>query len=191
MHVTRSVRPPHALEQPAEHHDAPPLTAAEYGLAAVVAVLLLIIASASQLIDPSPMVHRAAQFVHLVCVVVGFGSVIVVDWFGLRWRLGLTPLKTVVETAGVLAGPIWFGFGGLLLSGMFLSPDFSSPLTRVKIGTVALAGVAGVLALILGRRLSSPRQEPTRRLLRTALTVAVMSQICWWTSAVIGFLNRS
>ena len=191
MHVPPSIKLPLAPEQVPEKRDAPPLTGAEYGLAAIVAVVLLAIASASQLIDPSPLVHRAAQFVHLACVVVGLGSVIVVDWFGLLWRFGRKPLKTVLDTASVLAVPIWFGFGGLLMSGMFLSPDLSSPLTRVKIGMVALAGVGGVLALALGRRLSSPRQAQTARLLRTALIVAVMSQLCWWTAAVIGFLNRT
>ena len=191
MHVPPSIRPQPAPGRIPEKRDAPPLTGAEYGLAAIVAVVLLAIASASQLIDPPPVAHRVAQFAHLSCVVVGLGSVIVVDWFGLLWRFGRKPLKTVLDTASVLAVPIWFGFGGLLMSGMFLSPDLSSPLTRVKIGMVALAGVAGVLALALGRRLSSPRQPVTRRLLRTTLTVAVISQACWWTAAVIGFLNRT
>lgn len=144
----------------------------------------------SALVEPPPVVHTVAQFVHLACVVLGLGSVLAVDWFGLRWQCGKGTLREVVTTATALAVPIWLGLGGLMLSGMLLSPDFGSTITLVKIGMVGVAGVVGVLALAVSRRLAA-RPVPSRRLLRAGLVMAATSQVAWWTATVIGFLNRT
>jgi hypothetical protein len=145
----------------------------------------------SQVVTTTPLVHSAAQFIHLTCVVVGLGSVVVVDWYGLRWQLGHTSLESVVATATMLSIPIWSGLTGLLLSGMFLQPDLSSPITQVKIGLVAAAGLVGVLASGLQRRLAARGSVRSPRLVRAGLILAVVSQLSWWGAAVIGFLNRT
>ncbi|TDE01291.1 hypothetical protein [Jiangella asiatica] len=186
--ATITPTPPADTARPATR--APLITAAEYALAGATVLVLAGVVLVSQLIDPSPLVHTVAQFVHLVCVVVGLGSVLAVDWFGLRWRLGRGSVESVVATAGALAVPIWLGLGGLLVSGMLLEPDLSTPLTVVKVVMVAATGVAGVLALAISRRLAI-RTAPSARLLRAGLGIAVLSQVGWWTATVIGFLNRS
>ncbi|RIQ15776.1 hypothetical protein DY240_23725 [Jiangella rhizosphaerae] len=144
----------------------------------------------SHLVDPPPALHTAAQFVHLACVVLGLGSVLAVDWLGLRWQLGRATLREVVSTAAALAVPIWLGLSGLMLSGMLLSPDYESTITLVKLAMVGVAGVVGVLALAVSRRLAA-RTSPSRRLLRAGLLMAATSQLAWWTATVIGFLNRT
>lgn len=168
----------------------PIVTRAELALAGATLLVLAGAVVGSVLMRPPPMVHAAAQFVHLACVVLGLGGVLAVDWVGLRWRLGRATLRELVSTASALATPIWLGLGGLMLSGMFLSPDYGSAITVVKVAVVAVAGVIGVLALALSRRLAA-RTNPSRRLLRAGLLLAATSQLAWWTATVIGFLNRT
>jgi hypothetical protein len=168
----------------------PIVTKGEVALAFSTLFVLAAVVLGSVLVEPAPVVHTVAQFVHLACVVLGLGSVLAVDWFGLRWQLGRGTLREVVTTASALAVPIWLGLGGLMLSGMLLSPDFGSTSTLVKIGMVGVAGVVGVLALAVSRRLAT-RRVPSRRLLRAGLLMATASQVAWWTATVIGFLNRT
>ncbi|TDC47275.1 hypothetical protein E1212_24805 [Jiangella ureilytica] len=168
----------------------PIVTKGEVALAFSTLFVLAAVVLGSVLVEPPDVVHAVAQFVHLACVVVGLGSVLAVDWFGLRWQFGKATLREVVTTASALAAPIWLGMGGLMLSGMLLSPDFGSTAALVKIGAVGVAGVVGVLALAVSRRLAA-RTVPSRRLLRAGLVMAVTSQLAWWTATVIGFLNRT
>lgn len=191
MPVMRLLRAPGAGERTSRPNHVALVTKAEYCLAGATVLALIGVALLSQQIHPGPVVRSVAQFAHLACVVVGLGSVLAVDWFGLRWRLGHVALQTVVATAGTLAVPIWLGLGGLLASGMLLEPDLSTPMTRVKVLLVAVTGVVGVLALAICRRLSVPGRVPSRRLLRAGVIVAATSQAAWWSAAVIGFLNRS
>lgn len=181
---------PAPAPQPAHRWDPPLVTRAEAALAAAALVALGAVVVVSQLLDPHPGVRSVAQFAHLACVVVGLGSVLAVDWFGLRWRLGRVSLESVVATAGALAVPIWLGLAGLLVSGMLLEPDLAAPLTLVKVAMVTATCLAGVLALAVGRRLAA-RRSPSPRLVRAGLAVAVSSQVAWWSAAVIGFLNRT
>jgi hypothetical protein len=177
--------------EPTSSHDAGSLTRAEYLLAGAVVMVVLLVVWSSQFVHATPAVYRIAQFAHLTCVVIGLGSVLVVDWYGLRWQWGRASLESVVATAGALTIPIWFGLSGLLLSGVFLEPNLTSPLTRVKIGFVMIAGVVGILALATKRGLSSAGHPRPNRLIHRAMILAVASQICWWGATLIGFLNRT
>lgn len=185
---TLSPSPPQA--KVAKPKREPIVTRSEVALAFSTLFVLAAVVLCSLVVEPSPVVHSVAQFVHLACVVIGLGSVLAVDWFGLRWQFGKGTLREVVTTAAALAVPIWLGLGGLMLSGMLLSPDFGSTATLVKTGMVGVAGVVGVLALAVSRRLAT-RLVPSRRLLRAGLLMAAASQVAWWTATVIGFLNRT
>lgn len=66
----------------------PIVTRAELALAFSTLIVLAGVVLGSALVQPPPVVHSVAQFVHLACVVLGLGSVLAVDWFGLRWQLG-------------------------------------------------------------------------------------------------------
>ncbi|NED99988.1 hypothetical protein [Phytoactinopolyspora halotolerans] len=190
-------KPPLALEparsQPTSVHTTP-VTRARTDVLLCVAVLAAVgaVVYVSQVVPVSETLRDVALFVHLVCVVAGLGSVLVVDWFGLRWQLGHTSLENVVATAGALAIPIWFGLCGLLLSGIFLEPDLSQPATRAKMVFVAIAGLVGVLANGVQRRMSAqPAFRRSRGLVRAGIVLALASQISWWGATVIGFLNRA
>lgn len=177
--------------RPASPDRQPTLTRAERFLALLVVPAVLAVAWVSQLVHPTSQVHAVAQFVHLASVVVGFGSVLAVDWFGLRWQFGLSSLERALTAAGALAAPIWFGLMGLLLSGVFLQPDLSATITRVKIGLVAGAGLIGVAAVSIKRQMSTTGPPRPPWLVRRALLLALASQVCWWGATVIGFLNRT
>lgn len=135
---------------------------------------------------PDRALHDAALFTHLACLVVGFGAVLTVDWVALLWVAGRCELLDVLRQAGNVHIPIWAGFGGLVLSGVLLEPDVTSPVTQAKLGLVLLIGWNGLLAMWLHARLS---QDPGRLRLGVSAATASLSQLGWWGAMVIGFLN--
>jgi len=159
--------------------------------------LAVVIAAPRQ--QPGAVVHTVALFVHLGSVLVGFGAVLLVDWFGLLWLAGRRSLADVLRTAEGAHVPTWLGFAGLLASGVFLGPP-AGP----KMVAVLVVGLNGVYAGALLPRLSRHREsrgsgvgspaEPTRSGAPTALLIrsvaaTTISQMAWWTAVVAGFLN--
>ncbi|AZM93277.1 hypothetical protein D1J60_22315 [Streptomyces sp. W1SF4] len=135
--------------------------------------------------------HSAALFAHLASLVLGFGAVLSADYYGLLWATGRCGLAEVVAATSRLHVPIWAGLGGLVVSGLMLHPDLTSPLTMTKIGLVALLTVNGLQAGLLGRRLEAATGEVGRGLLLWGGATALVSQACWWGAVVIGFLNTN
>ncbi|MGY5138183.1 hypothetical protein ACWGJW_38370 [Streptomyces nigrescens] len=143
-------------------------------------------------VHPDPPLQAAARFLHLAALIVGLGAVLAVDWFALLWLLGRRRLSDVLQTACALHTPIWLGLGGLVLSGLFLRPDLSSPLTLAKLGLVLAVMLNGLYAHWLGQRLRHVQEHPgrvPRRLLMQTGIAATISQGGWWGASVIGFLN--
>lgn len=133
-----------------------------------------------------------ALFCHLACLVVGFGAVLTVDWFSLRWLLRRERLGTVLGMAHGAHLLIWLGLLGLVASGAALRPDTSSGLVQLKLLAVLAVGING---LFLGRvrdRLVSAGDAPLPwpHLLPGALA-ATVSQLGWWTATIIGFWNAN
>ncbi|MEV4438449.1 hypothetical protein AB0K09_05415 [Streptomyces sp. NPDC049577] len=135
--------------------------------------------------------HTVALFIHLASLVLGFGAVLVADYYGLLWLTRRMPLTDALEGAGRLHLPIWAGLAGLVGSGILLQPDTSSTLTRTKLVLVLLLSLNGLQAGLLNRRMAErrPRERPRRRHLAWAAGTATVSQICWWGAVVIGFRN--
>lgn len=145
---------------------------------------------ASTHLQADPVLHTAALFVHLSSLIAGFGAVLVIDYFGLLWLLGRRSLDDVLALAGCLHLPVWAGTAGLMFTGVFLHPDLSSPLTRVKLIAVLVIALNGVCAAALHRRLAGLGNGPVpARLLLRGAVAACASQVGWWTAVVIGFLN--
>lgn len=145
---------------------------------------------ASAHLHPDPTLHTAALFIHLASLVLGFGAVLVVDWFGVLWLLGRCTLRETLTTADRLHAPVWAGLAGLVISGAMLHPDLGSALTRTKLALVLVLALNGLQSRVLAHRLSlhaSPTPAP-RVLLWGAVTAGV-SQLCWWGAVTIGFLN--
>ncbi|GAA6527610.1 hypothetical protein [Intrasporangium sp. DVR] len=135
---------------------------------------------------PDQTLHDVALFAHLACLVVGFGAVLTVDWVALRWLARQCDLSDVLRQAGNVHVPIWGGFAGLVLSGVLLEPDVTSPMTQAKLGLVLLIGWNGLLAMWLHARLTD---DPRRHRLGLSAVTASLSQLGWWGAMAIGFVN--
>ncbi|MEV8461553.1 MULTISPECIES: hypothetical protein [Streptomyces] len=134
--------------------------------------------------------HSAALFLHLAALVLGFGAVLVADYYALLFLTGRCTLRDALTTTGRLHAPIWAGLVGLVASGALLHPDLGSVLTRVKLGLVLALTLNGLQAGVLNRRMRDETGTPlTGRLLAWGAGTALVSQVCWWGAVLIGFRN--
>jgi hypothetical protein len=142
-------------------------------------------------------VLRAALFVHLIGMALGFGSVVMIDVFGLMWLFGFKTLYELVDLLTVAHGVIAVGVGALLASGIALNPDLGSPLARLKMLLVLVLMLNGVWAQRLLRRMLQTLPPETRganipwKPFQKALTAALISQASWWGAIAIGFLTTT
>ncbi|MGQ0778338.1 MAG: hypothetical protein ACT4NY_28680 [Pseudonocardiales bacterium] len=152
-------------------------------------VLGSVVWAASHL-QPDETLRTGALFVHLAALVVGFGTVIAVDWIALLWLLGRRSLDDLMKVASAAHLPIWLGLIGLVFSGALCGPDLSAVLTWIKLCLVLLVTLNGLHVYALGERLRGLRDGMVPAgLLRRAGTAAALSQLGWWGAMIIGFAN--
>lgn len=174
---------------------SPPLRLHDSWWALGVAALLASLTLASCLwvsahLHPDPALHTVALFIHLASLVLGFGAVVVIDYYGLLWLTGRCSLSEALTTANRLHAPVWAGLAGLVGSGAMLHPDLGSPLTCTKLALVLILTLNGLQAKVLAHRLSqSAACTPSPRVLIWGAATAGVSQLCWWGAVAIGFLN--
>jgi hypothetical protein len=161
-----------------------------YVPAAAILVVWTAMVLAAPHVRAGEAIHQFALFAHLAALVLGFGAVLTLDWFGLMWMLGRQDLITLVRVAQVAHTPIWLGLAGLMASGMLLSPDTSAAPTVLKLVAVLAVAINGLAAARVQRRLLAlDGAVPPRPLLAGAVLVATVSQAGWWTATLVGFLN--
>lgn len=160
-------------------------TAAAIGATALLGAAIWL----STLVHASPALHDIALFAHLGFLILGFGAVLVADYFFALWILGRTTLTDAVTSTSRLHPLIWSGLVGLVISGALLRPNLTSGLTILKLGLVATLTLNGMQAMALGRRMSAFDEVPPTRLLVWGGLTSAVSQICWWGAIVIGFLK--
>jgi hypothetical protein len=150
----------------------------------------------STLLAAPPWLHSVALFVHLASLIIGFGAVLMVEWYGLLWMTDWRSARDVRQIDLTLRLPIWAGIVGLLASGALLQPDLESPMTLVKLGAVLVLSLNGVAITRWTMHLARfPRRMrfsvlPPKARFRFILG-GVISQLAWWTAVVIGMLNSS
>lgn len=135
-------------------------------------------------------------FIHVVSLIVGFGSVVVIDVFGLLWlfKYKNISLKKVNDTARITQALIWVGWFGLVLSGIGLITlkGYVDNLTKIKLYFVLLVGLNGIFLHFIKHKLealATRAQMPPRLFLQILLTTAI-SQLGWWGALIIGFVHR-
>lgn len=164
--------------------------AAYYAMSASI-MLLAAAVWLSTVLRPSAAWHDIALFAHLASLVVGFGAVLVADWFFVLWVFRRVTFGEAVRSASRLHLLVWGGLTGLVASGSLLAPDLGSAATVLKLCLVGILAVNGVRATVLGRRMALVEGPvPFRLLAQGGLTTAI-SQLCWWGAVVIGFLNAN
>lgn len=157
-------------------------------------VVTLLWASAVSLsgpVSPSELTSRIALGLHLVGVVLALGPILLIDWYSLVWLAELRSFRDVMRLAEASHPLIWLGSGLLLLSGAFLEPDLTRPLTWVKLVAVLVLLHNGISVRHLGRslgRLRSPRRlgDIPMRLRAPMMALFTISQVGWWTAVLIG-----
>lgn len=133
-------------------------------------------------------------FIHFVSLIVGFGSVIVIDTFGLLWLLKKVKLSFVKQVANVTQPLIWIGWTGLVLTGipLILLKGSISGLSTIKIFAVLMVGLNGIFLHTIKKSMDKlPDELPIPNIIKFRMTLAsFISQAGWWTAIVIGFLNN-
>ena len=165
------------------------VTPSEARLLGVVSVAIVGLVFVSTLINPSHWLQVVALFVHLISLVVGFGSVLAVDWYGLLSLSHRVTIGDVLLTAERMTPLIWIGLTGLTISGVVLKPDLSSWLIVVKLCCVLGVGIVGVLALSTSRLMERQMPTPAQSVVRRGMVLAGASQTFWWTAVIIGFIT--
>jgi hypothetical protein len=166
------------------------LTTSEARLLGLVSVSIVGLVLLSTLLNPPQWLQVIALFVHLISLVVGFGSVLAVDWYGLLSLSGRVTIGDVLLTAERMTPLIWIGLAGLTASGVVLKPDLSSWLIVVKLGCVLGVGIVGVLALSTSRLMERQMPTPAQSVVRRGMVLAGASQTFWWTAVIIGFMTN-
>ena len=144
-----------------------------------------------------PHVARAALFIHLVSMAIGFGSVIVIDVYGILWLFGHRTLAELVDLDTAAHTVIAVGVGGLLGSGIALRPDFSTPLAWLKMLLVLALMLNGLAAQRMLVRMKKTLPPTTRgasipwAAFQRGLTAALVSQASWWGAIAIGFITTA
>jgi hypothetical protein len=133
-------------------------------------------------------------FIHLSGLILGFGSVLVTDLYGLLWIRDRARFPQVVRVSGVTEKFIWTGWGAMVAAGipLLLLKGKLDNLVLIKLFFVALIGVNGVFLHVLQKRVRGYKEGsdvPTLTLFRLAFALFV-SQISWWSAFLIGFLHR-
>lgn len=166
------------------------VTIPKWALLASVGVLMTSVAPAVLFMamhtHPTELTHDVALFGHLACLVVGFGAVLSVDWMALLWTIRRRTLVDVLSTATNVQVPIWAGYAGLVITGLFLEPNVDVFRTQIKLAMVLVIGLNGLFAMWLHLHLQT---RPHRRVLAASVACAFLSQIAWWTATVIGFIT--
>ncbi|MEX1013273.1 MAG: hypothetical protein WD595_03095 [Waddliaceae bacterium] len=135
-----------------------------------------------------------ALYIHLIGLIVAFGSVMVTDLFGLLWILDRVRFPQIVNVSQETKNFIWVGWGIMVLSGMTLIyyKGEIDNLTTVKLFFVALIGVNGVFLHFLHEKVKHYKlgeNIPNITMFRLMLALTV-SQVSWWSAFTIGFLHR-
>ncbi|OOP64969.1 hypothetical protein BMF89_00785 [Arthrobacter sp. SRS-W-1-2016] len=142
------------------------------------------------------VIHTYALIAHILAMVVSFGAILLVDWHGFLWLIGRRGLAETLRLDGAATPLIWGGLAGLLGSGVFLDARLSSPLTDVKLLAVLVLTLNGIMLIPLMRRLahlppSASFLDLTQGQRFHMLSCLAISQLCWWTAIVIGFINAA
>ena len=167
------------------------VSASEARLLVAVPLLIVVVMLASTQIHAPPWLRSIALFGHLAALVVGLGSVLAVDYFGMLWMLRQIRLHAMLMQAHRMGPMIWCGLVGLVATGALLHPHLTTPLIIVKMVSVIGVSVVGILALATKRAMMRSAPRVPQLLLVRGLVLTAASQAFWWTAVLVGFLTAN
>lgn len=133
-------------------------------------------------------------FAHLGFLILGFGSVLVTDLYGLLWLWDRVRFKQIVKVSSVTEKFIWVGWTGMVAVGIpliILKGEIDN-LMIIKIAFVILVGLNGIPLYFIQKKLQQYKDDDVVKgvfMFRMILSTTI-SQIGWWGAIVIGFLHR-
>ena len=147
-------------------------------------------------VDCGPELHRIGLAVHILALVLSFGTILVVDWLGLLWLMGKVQMHESPKLEAAAKPLIWGGLALLLASGALIQPDLTNPVTVIKLVCVLALMLNGLsIAPAMHRMFALPPEtrfgELGRRLRNRLLIALSISQACWWTAVLIGLVNST
>lgn len=133
-------------------------------------------------------------FVHLSCLILGFGSVLVTDLYGLLWVYDRVRFTQLVRVSGSTKKFIWAGWMGMVASGvpLILYKGEVDNLMVIKLFFVAVIGLNGLLLHSLHKKVegySKGENVPNTFMFQLMFSLSV-SQLAWWGALLIGFMHR-
>ncbi|MFO0862995.1 MAG: hypothetical protein U0516_04750 [Candidatus Saccharibacteria bacterium] len=139
--------------------------------------------------------YKFVLFVHVFSLIVAYGSVLFVDFYGLFWVLGKKTKTQMLEVSKAAQILIWSGLVGLILSGKFLHPNFTKPLTQLKMLLVLIIICNGINLHFVQKAMKSEKLENfwqlPKKLIVWSIVSITLSQLAWLGACIIGFINTS
>jgi hypothetical protein len=157
---------------------------------------LAVVAGAAVLPVDDGGLRRTALFVHLTCVPLGFGAVVMSSVYTVRWLTGRSSLRDVRALADVAHPIMAVGLGGLIASGIALEPDLGSTLMRVKLLFLLVVMVNAVRMRRWSGRLATLAPDVAGdnvpwSVIRNVVGGAALTQSAWLGAIAIGLLNQT
>jgi hypothetical protein len=133
-------------------------------------------------------------FFHLASLILGIGSVLISDFYGLLWIRRRIPLSRTVRVSRITTKLIWTGWTGAVVTGipMIILKGETDNLMIMKFFFVLLVGANGMALHYVRESLKMVQDYeslPTIVSFRMGL-VTFTSQLGWWGAFLIGFLHR-
>ena len=133
-------------------------------------------------------------FIHLVGFALGFGTVLFIDAVGALWVWRKVKATQLMWLSGVGQWLIWLAVALQLVSGAYLlDPSKLTWRTEIKLVAVVILIVNGIVLDQIRKAVIASKVEDFWRLprglqLRSVASIS-LSQACWWTAVIIGFLT--
>jgi hypothetical protein len=163
-------------------------------LCAAAAVAWLLSVTLSTSVHVRGTAFSIAVVLHVLSLVAAFGAIILVDWHGFLWLIGRRKLAEIIRLDGAATPLIWGGLAGMLATGALLSPHLYNPMTDLKLAAVLALSLNGIMLIPLMRRLAHLPPDSSFGALSVGQRIHLLlsltiSQACWWTAIIIGFIN--
>ena len=138
---------------------------------------------------------KVVLFIHLFSLIVAYGSVLFVDFYGLLWVMGKKTKSQMLQVSRTAQILIWSGLAGLIVSGILLHPNLHKPLTQLKMLFVLIIICNGLNLHFVQKAMKSEKVEaywqlPKKLIIWSAASIT-LSQLAWLGATIIGFINAT
>lgn len=135
-----------------------------------------------------------ALMIHLFGLILGLGSVVVTDLFGLLWIFNHVKFPQIVRISAKTEKFIWAGWFILVGAGipLIIIKGVIDNLMILKLFFVGIIAINGIFLHVIHKQLKKyiyVDGVPKILMFRLILAISI-SQIGWWSAFVIGFLHR-